>query len=68
MIGVRGGQQTTVNSRQLKTKNKDAESEFNAEVAEDAECAEIGAEIGADGLFTTEDAESTEDGRTGMGD
>jgi hypothetical protein len=68
MIGVRGGQQTTVNSRQLKTKNKDAESEFNAEVAEDAECAEFGAEVGADRFFTTEDAESTEVRKTGMGD
>jgi hypothetical protein len=49
MIGVRGGRQTTVNSRQLKTKEKDADSEFNAEVAEDAECAEIGTKRGADG-------------------
>ena len=42
MIGVREGQQTTVNSRQLKTRNKRAESDFNAEDAEagDAEIPE----------------------------
>jgi len=65
MIGVRGGEQTTVNSRQLKTKNKDAESDFNAEIAEDAEYAKFGMEIEAVGFFTTEGTEGTEVGARG---
>jgi len=43
---------------EFKVKKENAGRGFNAEIAEDAECAEIGTEIGAGGLFTTEDTES----------
>ena len=58
MIGVREEGQFRAESLEFKVKKENAGRGFNAEIAEDAECAEVGAEIGAGGLFTTKDTES----------
>jgi hypothetical protein len=55
-LELRGGQ-FRVESLEFKVKKENAGRGFNAEIAEDAECAEIGTEIEAGGLFTPEDAE-----------
>ena len=60
IIGVGRVGQFTVESLKFKVKKENTGRGFNAEIAEDAEYAEFGTEIEADGFFTTKDAEGAE--------
>src|ERR1700674_4111299 len=62
IIGVGRVGQFTVESLKFKVKKENTGRGFNAEIAEDAEYAEFGTEIEADGFFTTKDAEGAEFG------